>query len=118
MNDFLLALVGILIGGAITAFVSRYYYQRASQDLREEADKLVRKTEDVRLYVDALISYLEAAGQAKVTRDAEDRPIKVQFLRGGGIASAPSVGGGTITQTQPEEPEESGPPQRGEEGGA
>ena len=111
MNDLLLALGGILIGGVITALLSRYYYQRASEDLRTEADKLRRETENVRLYVDALISYLEAVGQIRVTRDAEGRPIKAQILRGGGIASAPSVGGGTITTTQPEEPEGSGPPQ-------
>jgi acyl-CoA synthetase (AMP-forming)/AMP-acid ligase II len=44
MNDFLLALVGILIGGAIAALVSRYYYQRASEDLREAAERLRQHT--------------------------------------------------------------------------
>jgi hypothetical protein len=101
MGALLYAVAGTVIGGLITYAVSRYYYQQASKDLRQEALDLRRETREVRHYVNVLISCLESAGQIKVTRDAEGRPIEVQILKGGGIRTQVSMGGGTLVQSPP-----------------
>jgi hypothetical protein len=54
-----------VFGGIISAVILYYFARRASKELRTEADGLRRETEDVRHYVDALISYLEAAGASR-----------------------------------------------------
>ena len=59
------------------------------------------------------MGFLEEAGVIEVRWDDQGRPTNVQILRGGGIVSAPSVGGGKLTVTSPEEPE---PPQGHEDG--
>ena len=101
--EFLYAVAGVVLGGLI----AYYYSGQASKELRIEADALRRETEDARHYVNALISYLEAAGQITVRRDADSRPIQVQILRGGGIASprASSHAVPTLTSS-PEQPQE------------
>src|SRR5215208_1137291 len=76
------ALGGVLLGAAISAGLSWYFYQQASEDLREEAERLRRKTEDVRDYTDALITYLDAAGAIHpVPRDAAEKPIRTEIIR-------------------------------------
>jgi hypothetical protein len=102
----------VLVGAIITFLVARYYYRRAGEELRAESAEL-------RHYINVLLDCLQDAGHITFERDPSGRPVRVRVLRlrGGGIDSH-SVGGGTITTTQPEEPEGSGPPQRGEEGGA
>jgi hypothetical protein len=82
---FLYAVAGVVLGGLI----AYCYSGQASKELRREADPLRRETEDARHYVHALISYLEAAGQISVRRDADGRPIQVQILRGGGDIASP-----------------------------
>jgi gas vesicle protein len=61
MSTFWYTVAGIVFGGAVSAAVSYYFSRQGSKQLREEADKLLKETEDVRHYVNALISYLEAA---------------------------------------------------------
>jgi hypothetical protein len=74
-----------------------------------------REIEDARHYVNTLISYLESAGQITVRRDETGRPIEVQILRGGGIASSQAMSSAAPTLTYPEEqnrtdvPQEAGP---------
>jgi hypothetical protein len=101
--DGLSIIASVIVGAIITFAVTRYYYRRAGEELRAESGELRR-------YIDVLLGYLEDAGHITVTRDASGRPVRVQVIKGGGIASH-SVGGGTITTPQPGEPEESGPPQ-------
>lgn len=55
----------------------------------------------MRHYIDALISYLEAAGAIRVVRDEDGRPIETQIIRLSGVmeGGAPwgadlEVGGG------------------------
>jgi|SRR3972149_6994939 len=40
MQTFLGTIIATIIGGLITFFVAKYYYQRASNQLKIEADKL------------------------------------------------------------------------------
>jgi hypothetical protein len=76
------AVLGVLLGAAISAGLSWYFYQQASDDLRKEAERL-------RHYTDALITYLEAAGAIHpVPRDEAGNPIRTGIIR----LSAASLG--------------------------
>jgi hypothetical protein len=81
MSAFWYTVAGIVFGGIVSALISYIFSQRASKELRTEADDLRRETEDVRHYVDALISYLEAAGAIEVRRDDAGRPIETRIIR-------------------------------------
>jgi cobalamin synthase len=65
-------LLGVSLGGLITWWVSRYYYQRAGQDLAREVAKL-------RQLNIMTINVLEAAGIAQVSRDATGKPIGLRY---------------------------------------
>jgi predicted transcriptional regulator len=69
-----------VLGGLIAAVIAYYFARKASRELREVADDLRRETQDVRHYIDALITYLEAAGAISVVRDEEGRPIETKIL--------------------------------------
>ena len=78
----LLSLIGVLLGAAISAGLSWYFYQQASDDLRNEAEQLRRETKDVQHYTDALITYLDAAGAIHpVPRDKAGKPIRTEISR-------------------------------------
>jgi hypothetical protein len=111
MSAFLYTVVGVVFGGLIAL----YFARRASQELRREADALRRETEEARHYVDALISYLEAAGQITVRRDEAGRPVQVQILRGGGIPSSRASAYGVLTVTYPENQNHTDAPQEAED---
>jgi hypothetical protein len=81
VSAFWYTVAGIVFGGIVSALISYIFSQRASKELRTEADGLRRETEDVRHYVDALISYLEAAGAIEVRRDDAGRPIETRIIR-------------------------------------
>jgi hypothetical protein len=83
MSALLYIFVGIVVGG----LVAYYFFRRASKELQAEAETLRRETEDARHYVNALISYLEAAGQIEVVRDEDGRPIQTRIIRLESIAS-------------------------------
>src|SRR5918998_494821 len=71
-----------LLGAAISAGLSWYFYQQASDDLRNEAEQLRRETKDVQHYTDALITYLDAAGAIHpVARDEAGKPIPTVITR-------------------------------------
>jgi YD repeat-containing protein len=88
VSAFLYTVAGIVFGGIVSAVISYVFAQRASRELREEADALRHETEDVWHYVNALISYLEAAGEIEVRRDDAGRPIETHIIR----ASAAIIG--------------------------
>jgi hypothetical protein len=70
-----LSLIGVLLGAAISAGLSWYFYQQSSEDLRNEAKRLRR-------YNDALITYLDAAGAIHpVPRDKVGDPIPTEIIR-------------------------------------
>ena len=92
-------LVGVLVGGAITALFSWYFYQQAGDELRKEAAEL-------RHYVNALISYLEAQGYIPEVRyDEEYRPQETKILRPGSITPPEQPPPSAAVQSDP--PEES-----------
>jgi hypothetical protein len=76
------ALGGVLLGAAISGGLSWYFYQQASDDLRNEAEQLRRETKGVQHYTDALITYLDAAGAIHpVPRDKAGKPIRTEIIR-------------------------------------
>jgi hypothetical protein len=100
--EFLYAVAGIALGGLIAYYFSR----QASKELQAETDALRRETEDARHFVNALISYLEAAGQIEVVRDEAGRPIQTKIVRLKGVASEEEAGQLTATRyEQPESPQ-------------
>jgi hypothetical protein len=99
-----LAVVSVLLGGAITACFAWYFYWHSAKDLKDEAAALRLETERVRNYIDALISYQEAKGVIKVVRDEQGRPIRTQILRLEGIPppdASELSGSFTLTQEDP-----------------
>jgi gas vesicle protein len=109
MSAFWYTVAGIVFGGLISAVISYIFAQKASKELREEADALRRETEDVRHYINALITYLEAAGAISVVRNEAGRPIETQIIR----LSAAAVGASgmsakvTVEEDDPPEGEDS-----------
>ncbi len=69
-RDVWLTALGVLIGGAITAFVSWYYYQQASNELRVEAEKL-REYTDITL---RMLQTMSGGGRVEVSRDERGNP--------------------------------------------
>ena len=97
--------VGAFLGGLISWLITWWYSRQGSEELRREA-------EDVRHYVNALISYLEGAGVIRVVRDDNDRPIETKIIRISGISGGEggmSVGlsVGDQEQVPPDVPSES-----------
>ena len=64
-RDVWLTALGVLTGGAITAFVSWYYYQQASNELRVEAEKLAEHNE-IAL---RMLQTMSGGGRVEVSRD-------------------------------------------------
>jgi len=55
--------IGVIIGGIITFFVAKYYYQRATKDLKKEAAEL-RKLNTL------ILRGMEEAGQVEWNKDS------------------------------------------------
>jgi hypothetical protein len=96
------ALGGVLLGAAISAGLSWYFYQQSSEDLRNQAERLRR-------YNDALISYLVAAGliHPNVPRDEAGDPIPTTTI-GMALAELRSSGEAakvTVDENKPPEGE-------------
>jgi hypothetical protein len=107
MSAFWHTAAGIVVGGIISTAISYYFAQKASKELREEADALRRETEDVRHYINALITYLEAAGAISVVRDENGRPIETTIIRLSAAELGASGRAATIKVDDP--PEGEGP---------
>ena len=69
-------LLGVVIGGVITFLTSRWYYHRASEDLRQEAKEL-------RHYLGITLQVLQALSDNKhsfvINWDEHCRPIGVSY---------------------------------------
>jgi hypothetical protein len=107
VSAFWYTVASIALGGIVSAVVSYIFARQASKELREEAGALRRETEDVRHYVNALISYLEAAGSIEVRRDEAGRPLEVRIIYlSGTISGGGSMSGNlTVTVGEGDQPE-------------
>jgi hypothetical protein len=70
----LLALAGVAVGALVTWLVAWRYYEKASKDLRNEAETLGQ------LNV-LMLRAMEEAGLAKFTRNAAGKPVGQIFQR-------------------------------------
>jgi len=84
---------GVFLGGGITWWTSRYYYQRAGWDLRAEAA-------DLRRLVTMFLLAAENAGFVKLTKDGHGNVTSYAFVihAAGGIPSAEAFGHPTVLQ--------------------
>jgi gas vesicle protein len=67
METAVWSLVGVLLGGIITWYASRHFYMKAGKELREEASKLRKETEQVKQVAHAILG-------AQLNPNAELRP--------------------------------------------
>jgi len=119
LSEFSSTVVGVVVGGIISAAISYYFARKASKELRKEAGGLLRETEDVRHYVNALISYLEAAGTIEVVRDQAGRPIEIRIIKASAAMSGTGGMSATPTVVHHEQPEGEGSvPDEDDEGDA
>jgi len=102
-GSIVLTVVSLLIGGVIGAltsyFISRWYYRKASEDMRRELGALRQETTELRSsssdtlrYLLSLIDHLESAGVVEVNRNPRTgEPLAVRRLRTTHSATAESV---------------------------
>jgi hypothetical protein len=82
VSAFLSTVAGVLVGGLITWLVSRHYYQRASKDLRREAESLRREANRLRGYLLVSLRVLQAlsGGHGFTIRyDEQGEPVGVDY---------------------------------------
>lgn len=91
--DILFSVAGVVVGGLITALVSRYYYKRAADDLKLE-------TSNLRKLVSLVLSFLENEGvEMTVRRDDQGEVVGlVASIRGSATGTSfvrANIGGGS-----------------------
>ena len=105
-----LTLLGVLIGGAISAAFSWYYYQRASNDLKDEAKELREESEKLRRHTTLILRGLEESGKAgKVEYNRNDQGdiIGIAFKRTASSAvNVTDSAGASINPDAPRQDEE------------
>ena len=91
-GSIVLTVVSLLIGGVIGAltsyFISRWYYRKASEDMRRELGALRQETTELRSsssdtlrYLLSLIDYLDSAGVVEVKRNPQTgEPLAVRSV--------------------------------------
>jgi hypothetical protein len=91
VTTIIVALISIAVGGGVTFLVARWYYERASGDLKREAGEL-------KDYTVMMINYLEDASVIAVERDAHGDPVRVRVVR---HEIADSVGASDSIEAKP-----------------
>ncbi len=91
MNELILGIVGVVLGGLITWAVAHFYYKRAGDELRTEAAEL-RKLGSMTL------TAMEYQGLTKLNRDSNGKIVGFVFehvgtggMKFGGSAKVESV---------------------------
>ena len=67
MTEIIMSLIGVSVGALVTWIVAHRYYERASRDLRIEADALKKMTK-------LMLRGMEEAGLVKFTKDEDGNP--------------------------------------------
>jgi hypothetical protein len=73
-TTIILTVISIGVGGVVTFLLTRWHYERASEDLEREASEL-------RDYTVTLINYLDDARMIDVERDAHGNPVRVRVIK-------------------------------------
>jgi hypothetical protein len=72
--NFVVSVIGTIIGGLITWHVSKRYYERASQDLKNETEGLKKLTT-------MILEGMEIAGLVHIARDEKGNILGYNFLK-------------------------------------
>ena len=96
--DARLTLLGVLFGGVITAGFSWYFYQRASQELKDEAAALRAETARLKHHTTLILRGLEEAGLVELNWDGETGEIRGMVVKISGVASGVGSASGTLTE--------------------
>jgi len=94
--NILSSLIGTVIGGIITWLVSKRYYQRASEDLKNE-------TKELRRLITLTLDGLEIGGLVEIARDGKGNILGYNFLKLRPSESV-NVSDNPIVQIKPEKP--------------
>jgi hypothetical protein len=95
MNNLIISLASVALGGVITWFVSRVYYKRAGHELKDEATELRRLNT-------LMLQSMEHAGWIKLNRDASGKILGFeQIIHPRSIESAERFGNTTIVLGPP-----------------
>ena len=81
-------ILGAILGGSITGFLSKYYYEKAGKELNKEASELRRLT-------NLILLGLESAGLMTLTRDEQG------YICGFGLKIHTQEAVSVITSTSP-----------------
>jgi len=73
-TTIILTVISIAVGGVTTFLLTRWYYERASGELKREASEL-------RDYTVTLINYFDDARMIDVERDAHGKPVRVRVIK-------------------------------------
>ncbi len=86
LTTVITTVLSVLAGGAITAYFSRRYYQKASDDLNTAADGLREESEKLERFSILMLRAIEelgASGTVELNRDPDTgEPIGLQFRVG------------------------------------
>ena len=93
------ALIGVLIGGLTTYFVARYYYKRASQELKDEATEL-------RDLTTLVLRGLERAGFVEYSKDEQGKPVGIifRYVAKGALGSLSSTAEAKLIKSEDSDP--------------
>jgi hypothetical protein len=77
MSDLVSVLVGVVVGGVITWFFAKRYYQAAAEDLERVSNRLSNEALDILGDVRLLMRGLEANNIVQFNRDENGKAIGV-----------------------------------------
>jgi hypothetical protein len=98
MENLVLPLVGMVLGGVITWWVARHYFFKAAQQLTEEVTPLLQRT-------NAILRGLEIGGIAEFARDASGNYTGGVVIKMAAAAGGYSVGGASLSTVHaPDDP--------------
>ena len=98
------AVIGNVIGGAITFVVSRFFYMRAASDLKQAAQELKQEARELKQQTQLIMRALREGLDIELTQDARGNIIGV------GIKARAHIGGSSDVSATPTERDENEAP--------
>lgn len=89
MCDFIYTVAAVFIGGIITWYVSKKYYKRTSQEMKDGSDKLIKK-------INLILRGMEDAELVEWTKDEQGNAKGIVFKLSGS-AKEKSGASGNLT---------------------
>jgi len=77
LYNIISVLIGVLSGGVITWLVSRFYYTKAGDELKQEAAKLMQEAIELDRLTNLVLHGLENADIVELVKDASGKPTGI-----------------------------------------